>query len=425
MQTELLASIPDARARRLLTIAWIPHWALLAGQLAHGLSWVLLADLALRGGLGFSFPGLAWVHLVALGWLTLISLAVLVHVLHGWLEITWIAPAVVRWSLLPFALGNWGLVAGFWLGRMDVVAVAGGVTGAALAVYLALALASFFSFKPDSDVTWRVARAFLLVLSLLGATAALGVAMAWALGGMALPAWVLAVGPALHAHLGGIGWLTLLVMGVSTHTVKPITGGRSRAVWLHVIASSGMVLGLSALAVGLAGGAREWLAVGVGLAAVAAIAYLVDMGDVLKRARVTHRPPQAFLAAASLYLVGAVALGAGVWSGRADWQGAYAFLALAGWLGQMVNGHLYHIGIRVLATVARGEDDETRPHELLAAPLSWASFIAFQAAIVGGTAGLLAQSGPLVAAAAIAGGLGWATMGANILHAWRRANTRG
>lgn len=32
---------------------------------------------------GFSMPGLAWIHLVALGWLTLSSLCMLFHVLPG------------------------------------------------------------------------------------------------------------------------------------------------------------------------------------------------------------------------------------------------------------------------------------------------------------------------------------------------------
>jgi hypothetical protein len=60
---------------------------------------------------------------------------------------------------------------------------------------------------------------------------------------------------------------------------------------------------------------------------------------------------------------------------------AAALLLLVGWLGQMVNGHLYHIGIRLISTVARGDDDETRLGQLLAAPLSWASFALFQVAV--------------------------------------------
>lgn len=87
----------------------------------------------------------------------------------------------------------------------------------------------------------------------------------------------------------------------------------------------------------------------------------------------------------------------------------------------MVNGHLYHIGIRVLATIARGEDDETRPGELLSAPLSWGSWGAFQAAVITGAGGLLAGNGPWVALAGGLGLLGWLLMGTNVVLAWRAA----
>ena len=110
-------------------------------------------------------------------------------------------------------------------------------------------------------------------------------------------------------------------------------------------------------------------------------------------------------------------------AGHPDWQPAYVYLALVGWLGQMVNAHLHHIGIRVLATLARGEDDETRPQALLTAPLSWATFGVYQAAVVLGAVGLLAHQAPAVALAGACGLLGWGLMGANLARAWRRART--
>ena len=57
--------------------AWIPPWSLLAAQLSHGISWALLL---------LAPPGLAWVHLVALGFLSLPALGILVHVLKGFLD---------------------------------------------------------------------------------------------------------------------------------------------------------------------------------------------------------------------------------------------------------------------------------------------------------------------------------------------------
>ena len=101
-----MATPDQSPTRKLLGVAWIPHWALLGGQAAHGVSWGLLFALGAAGTLGLSFPALAWVHVVALGYLTLISLAVLIHVLHGMLDLDWVAAPVARWSLLPFTLGD-------------------------------------------------------------------------------------------------------------------------------------------------------------------------------------------------------------------------------------------------------------------------------------------------------------------------------
>ena len=408
---------PDVR-QKLLTPAWIPQWALLAGQASHGLSWALLVVLGLEGAIGPTFPGLAWVHLVALGFLSLIALAVLIHVLHGMLDVDWVAVRVARWSLLPFALGSLGLVAGFWAGRFDLVAWSSSVAVAALAVYLTLAAATLARFRPSEDTSAAVMRAFALVLGWLGVTALLGLGMAWALAGRGGP-WWLTVAPLLHAHTGLVGWLSLLVIGVSMHTVKPITGGRSDARWKHIASTSALLFGLLALLAGFSLGGGPWLWVGGALGLAGASLYLFDLAGILWRATVAHRPPQAFMAASGTYFVLAAALGAGVLAGNAGWQTAYVFLALIGWLGQMVNGHLYHIGIRVLATVARGEDDETRPGELLYSPLSWASWGAFQLAVLGGTAGLMAGQGGWVAIAGGCGLLGWVLMGANIAHAWQ------
>lgn len=406
---------------KLLTTAWIPHWALLAGQGAHGASWVLLFALGAGGALGISFPGLAWVHLVALGFLTLISMAVLIHVLHGMLDLDWVAAPVARWSLLPFTLGTWGMVAGFWFGRFDWLAVASSLVVGALAVYLTLAALTLARFKVAEDNPAAPMRAFALVLTMLAVTAALGIGMAWALAGHGGP-WWLTVAPLLHAHTGLVGWLSLLVVGVSMHTVKPITGGRSDARWKHIVSSSLVFLGLLALLAGFSGGVAAWLWAGAIAGLAGTLLYGFDMAGILRRARVTHRPPQAFLAASSAYFVLAAVLGIGVLAGKAEWQTAYGFVALIGWLGQMVNGHLHHIGVRVLSTVARGEDDETRPVELLSLPLSWTAWACSQAAVVLGAAGLMLQTVPLVRVAAVSGLIGWTVMGANMAHAWRRAH---
>lgn len=406
------------------TRPWIPPWGLVAGQLAHGLSWVLLFLLAGRDQLGFSFPGLAWVHLVALGWLTLIALAILVHVLPGFLDLEWRGEAVARWMLLPYVLGVAGMVLAFWFSWPPVLHWSAGLVVAALIGYLIPAVLTLRGFRPESKMDIRVRRAFYLVMAMLALAALLGLALAEILahGG---PSWFLNAGPAIHAHLGGVGWLSLLVFGVSVRTVRPITGDRSPAPWRHMAASVALLVGLLVQVAGLAGAGRLLTAAGTACCAAAVLLYVIDMADILRRATVPHRPPQAFIAVACLYFVLAAFLGAGVLAGRREWQAAYVFTGLMGWLGQMVNGHLHHIGIRLLATLARGEEDETRPGALLSAPLSWIAWMAFQIAVLGTVGGLLAQNAGLVQMMAVTGLLGWLSMVGNVFGAWRRARRPG
>lgn len=408
------------RARQALATgrrAWIPPVALIAGQAAHGLSWLVLLALAWTGN-GADMPrSLAWVHLVALGWLTTVSLAVLVHVIPGVLDLEWRGQQVARGSIAPFWLGTLAMAWGFWQADFGLVAIAATVVGLSLAVYLACVAATFVRFEPSPDASVRVFRAFIGVFIALGLTAGLGVLMAYALHGDVSGTWLVGI-PALHAHLGALGWLTLLVIGVSARTVRRITGAKTNGPWLHVAAATLFLAVLFPLTLGLLGLGKGWLWVAAALAVQAALAHALELSILVQRASEPHRPPRAFIAAAGLYLVLATCLGAGLTLGQADWAPAYAFLALAGWLGQMVNGHLHHIGVRLLATLARGDDDDTEPLDLLHPPLSWGAFGASQLAVALGTVALFELSPHLLIVAAVSGFIGWAMMVANMRHAW-------
>ena len=100
---------------------------------------------------------------------------------------------------------------------------------------------------------------------------------------------------------------------------------------------------------------------------------------------------------------------------------AFGFVVLAGWIGQMINAHIYHIGVRVLLTIYRGEDDESRPQSVLDGRLSWGSFAAFQFAIASAAAGLLAHSTALVGVGATLGFIGWLAAIGNLAGARTRA----
>jgi len=231
---------------------------------------------------------------------------------------------------------------------------------------------------------------------------------------------MLGAGAPIHAALGLIGWLTVLVMGVSARTVGPIAGARSARAWSHVTAGSAEVVGMFAVGIGFALRSPALLWTGTVVLGIGITVYVIDLVSVLRQATVRHRPPQAFMASAALWLIVAFVLGIGALRGS-SWGPAFVYVVLVGWLGQMVNAHLHHIGIRLLTTAFRGDDDETRPGELLSATLSWTTFVLFQTAVLMGVVALIVGHADLLADAALAGLLGWTAMTANTLHAARRA----
>ncbi|MGZ3497013.1 MAG: hypothetical protein ACXWNK_05875 [Vulcanimicrobiaceae bacterium] len=398
---------------------WIPPGALFAGQIAHGLSWVLLAWIAVRGAIdAVTLPALAWIHVVALGWFTLVALAVLFQVIPGFTDVRWRGETIARWSLAGLGAGVAFFVAAL-LWRPVSIEAAAGLVFVSLGVYIATAFATLSQAANVERTERAIARAFAITLAVLLLTALAGLALASLLAGRTLPAWIAAL-PAVHAHLGIFGWLSLLVFGISARTVRVITGDRSRFPVIHIIVGSCALLGTFLLAIGLGIQATAVTWIGGAVFALAALAYAFDVLDALRRASVPHRPPQAFMLAAISWLVVSLVLGAGVLLGQ-SWQLAYGFALLIGWIGQMVNAHIYHIGVRLIATMYRGDEDETQPQVLLTPMLSWASFVLFQAAVVFGIAGLAQPNRSAVAASACCGLVGWLSAIANLVSARRRA----
>lgn len=398
---------------------WIPPAALLYAQLAHGLSWAIVLFAAWNDDIRSAMFGFAWIHAVALGWVTMAALAILLHALPAFTDVEWRGQTIARWSLVLYGIGVALLIYGF-IYDTHVLGAAGIALLVALAVYLSTAFATAGGAMRSPDrVDRAVARAFAMTFAFLAVTALIGSGLAWMLGGHAAFAWIAAL-PAAHADLGTLGWLSLLIFGVSMRTLRPITGVATRMRWMHIASGSGMVLGVPLLAAGAASGIRVLLFAGGALVALASLGYVSDVLDVVRRATNRHRPPQAFVVAANLWFSFALVLGGGVILGR-PWQAAYIYVLLAGWVGQMVNAHLYHIGVRVLSTVYRGEDDETRPQELLDPRLSWLSWIAFQTAVAAIAVALLDGKSGMAMRGAVFGAVGWIAMVANILVARTRA----
>jgi hypothetical protein len=387
---------------------WIPPVPLVSGVLFQMASWALLAAYGFAPSMGLA---LAWVHAVALGWLTLVALAVLVHVVPGMTELPWRSEPVVR-ATIPIAIaGAAALVISFAAGWGTGVALAGSLVALAILAYLAFALPTLAQGAPGKTEA-AIARALAICLGTLGLTVLLGAALAHGYSSPRAANW-LRLAPA-HAVLGIVGWLTVLTTGVSARTFRPLLGVRSRWPQAHVVSDGGFVLAALLGAAASLIGAPLFAAAALA-GALSALIYIVDAIDTLRRATTPHRPVHAFIGA-SVFWLGAASVAA-----VAGAYPAAILLGLAGWLGQMVNAHLHHIGVRVVATVFAGEDDETRPWELLDARLSWFAWAAAQCAVGGAALGLVSGYAPAFIAGGCCGILAVCAMAANAFGAGRRA----
>jgi len=394
---------------------WIPPWALGLGQLAHVLSWVMLLAIATQRPFALGLAALGWLHVVVLGWFTLTALAVLVHVIPTFTDVSWRGEGVARAALAVYAAGVAALVAAFWIGSVGALPWAAMLVAAGLVAYLVPATTTLIAAFGGPRREAAIARALLITLTALLITALLGIVLTLALGGRVTGSWLAHAAP-IHGSIGIIGWLTTLIMGVSTRTVRPITGVGFRLPATHIAIGALEVFGLLGIVVGLALSLPPVAWAGAIAVLAGALVYAGDVADVLRRATVPHRPPQAFVGAAAVWLIVGLVMAMDELIG-APWGAAAVYVLAIGWLGQMVNAHLHHIGVRLLATVVLGDDDETEPSALLTSPLSWTTLVLFQVAVAAGGAALVLGRPELLAGAAGAGLAGWCAMVGNFARA--------
>ncbi|HUY10688.1 MAG TPA: hypothetical protein VMV73_00345 [Candidatus Dormibacteraeota bacterium] len=397
---------------------WIPPGAFAFGQLAHGASWIVGIAAALSLANGDGGWQLAWVHIVVLGWFTAIAFGVLLHALPAFTDGYWRAEALARFSIFGFCVGVVGMAAAFATASPWLL-YAGFTTALFACIYIAAALATLWKPLLQGGVESAVAGAFALTLVLLLATVALGCGLVLMRVGEPMPWWIVRV-PEIHAVLGSVGWLSLLVFGVSMRTLRRITGVGPTNGRRHIATGALTLLAVLFIVSGLAVASIPLVWIGALCFGVGSLFYVRDAIVRLRNATVRHRLPQAFAIASVLWLLVALVLGAAALAGRAT-PDAYLFVLLLGWIGQMVNAHVYHIGVRLIATIYRGDDDETQPESLLSPILGWLSLTCFQLGIALVTLGLLATNEAATVTGFAAGFLGWSAMCANLLVARRRA----
>src|SRR5579884_1753766 len=228
---------------------WIPPAALLYAHLAHGFSWLLLLWAAWSANEHHGFVGFAWIHTVALGWVTMAALAILIHALPNFIDVDFRGETIARWMLVAYGAGVALLLYGF-LGNPKAIGSGGDLLLASIVVYLVTAFWTLSGAMRGERVQRAVARAFGGTFLFLLATAVIGYGLAGMLSGRGMT-WAASL-PSAHAMLGTLGWLSLLIFGVSMRTLRPITGVQTQFRWMHIVVGTFMVFGVPLLAAELA-----------------------------------------------------------------------------------------------------------------------------------------------------------------------------
>lgn len=398
-----------------------------------GLASFLLAQLLVVLGLAYpAFPvaaptTLATVHLITIGWLSVLMLGVL----HQFIPVigakklrSQSASGVTFWLV---TVGFVGLVLGF-LEMPSLLLPIGGtlvVAGVLIAVWnLGVTLAASRPLRLPALYV-AASLAFLTATVLLG----LSFATALTLSGVFAPTAAMALlsqGLALHL-LGGIGgWFGLTAMGVADRllamfALAPEERGRTRhwAFWLTSLGIAiawlsgfGLMFSPSALLQGI--GLVGWIALFAGVAL-----YLLDMRELYRRRRRRELEANAVFGRVALWALGiaaALTAAAGALSQFSNLAPALAYALLVGWLSGLALSQLYKI-VPFLTWLDRygkalGKTKVPRVQDLVverrARPVFWLYF----AGAALGTAGMLTDAAAVVR---LATGL---TMLATLSIAW-------
>ncbi len=330
-----------------------PSLALVAAHFAFGLLGLLAFAVVLLGWAGgleghfFQPRLLALVHLCVLGWLLPIALGALHQLLPVVLEVPLGSERLAWGALALYVPGAVTLVVCFATFTVGAPLVAGASALLCALLLYAIGLARPLVRAERLGITGLFVAAALLHLLL---AAALGAALAWNLHAPYLPFDHLRLLRA-HAHVAGLGFFGLLIMGVSFRLIEMfllVHGIGYRPAWVALVAVNAAVLTLAAA---FLAASPVLHTLGAALAAIGLGAYLLQATRLLgARKRSAHEAAWwntglslVYLAAALLAgglpaLVPALAPEDPTWQSRLIL--AYGVLALPGFVGSIVVGQL-------------------------------------------------------------------------------------
>jgi len=352
---------------------------------------------------------LAFVHLTLLGWVTILAVGVLYQMLPVIQQVALWGEASGPFVLGGLAGGTATLAAGLWTFRVPWLIVGGTLVVAALVIFL-VAMAGTLR----RVTAWNLKGVYVaFALGYLALTVVLGLTMA-------LNFRFGFLGPAMgrllvvHAHLGVIGWLTLLIVGVSYQLVPMFGlahGYSERPARLVLILLN---VGLLALAVAVLMDAAPWASALAALPILVGLAlYVWDMVRIIRR-RMRRRMDIGlrYMLASLVYLLAAAATGVGLLARlpAERWAIAYGYLAIGGWVSLVVIGMAHKI-VPLLVWHVRfgrrlGLEQVPLPNDLLSERLGLVVLGLWNVGVVGAVTGsvvrlaVVAQVGSAVVALA-------------------------
>lgn len=288
---------------------------------------------------------LALTHLITLGWITMTMMGALIQLVPVALGGALYSPRLARIQFWLMLVGVAGMVGHFWIGRFA------GMAASALLVLLAVVLflvnmgLTLRRVRQWDTVVWHIGAA----LVYLAGTAGLGSLMALDKVLDFLPGDFLGILQA-HAHLAALGWVTMMILGVSYKLLPMFTLAE---IWSERLARM-TFWSLNGGALGLFWSLLWGSRLTAAFAALAAASLALYGFQVVRTLRARRRPALdwgiRYALTAVGYLLLAALLGVGLAAGvvrdeavAARLGFAYGFLGLAGWVSVMIMGMMYKV----------------------------------------------------------------------------------
>jgi hypothetical protein len=322
---------------------WLPMRHFVAAAFSF---WLFAAALAWGNErlLGFSFDAswaLGLTHLLTLGWVTMTIMGALIQLMVVVHEVPFSAPGRLAWAWALLTAGTAGFVGSLWAG-WDRYWIPAALAFAGVIVYLQVFVESLLK---GGKLDWS-GRHIALALSYLSLVILLGLMLAYDRErGLIFrdPRGVLIA----HIHLALIGWVTLMIVGVSYRLVAMFSLSHIESKTPGIAALILANIGLTGLVLDCLFASRRLLPVWATILAAAYAAYAYQMNGIF-RGRLRRIDPALGYTLLALF-GGAVwaALGLGLSFGfvpdDTPREIAYILAALLGWVTPFILGQIHKI----------------------------------------------------------------------------------